>query len=133
MVITLFVIPTRGYDCQGVKKLMEWETLLKTPWHILFLFGAGFALASGFSKTGLSKWIGDQLVILEGMPSYVMVLTTVLLVTFLTEITSNTATASVLLPIIGELARSLDMPPAMLMVPATLAASCAFMLPVATP
>eukprot|EP00415_Alexandrium_ostenfeldii_P004804 UN4804 len=81
----------------------------------------------------LSQWIGDQLSVLHGLPPVLVAFLVVLTVTFLTEVTSNTATANVLLPIIGQLALSLGIKPVALMVPATLAASCAFMLPVATP
>eukprot|EP00415_Alexandrium_ostenfeldii_P002918 UN2918 len=112
---------------------MDWPTVLKTPWHILFLFGGGFALANGFKETMLSQWIGDQLSVLHGLPPVLVAFLVVLTVTFLTEVMSNTATANVLLPIIGQLALSLGIKPVALMVPATLAASCAFMLPVATP
>mmetsp|Transcript_14610 Transcript_14610/g.19691 ORF Transcript_14610/g.19691 Transcript_14610/m.19691 type:complete len:239 (-) Transcript_14610:140-856(-) len=129
--ILLFVIPAKDRDGQS-RWLMDWQTLLKTPWHILFLFGGGFALARAFKETYLSRWVGDQLSILHGLPTTVLVFLIVMAVTFLTEITSNTATANVLLPIIGQLARSIGVWPATLMVPATLAASCAFMLPIAT-
>jgi len=130
--LAMFLIPAKYKDGR-VKQLMDWDTLLQTPWQILFLFGGGFALAAGFQETLLSKWLGEQLAVLDFLPPFLLVLAVVLLVTFLTEVTSNTATSNVLLPIIGELARALDLPPALLMVPATLAASCAFMLPVATP
>jgi len=130
--ILLFIIPAK--DERGVStRLMDWQTLLKTPWDILLLFGGGFALATGFKETHLSAWIGDQLCLLRDLPTVLLVLFVVLVVTFLTEVTSNTATANVLLPIIGELALSVGAQPVTLMVPATLAASCAFMLPVATP
>ncbi|MGB0647669.1 MAG: SLC13 family permease [Bradymonadia bacterium] len=106
----------------------------KTPWSILVLFGGGFAIASGFKQTGLSMWVGETMKLwVHGWPVYAVVITIVLLVTFLTEITSNTATANVLLPVIGSLAVATDTPVVLLMLPATLAASCAFMMPVATP
>jgi len=130
--ICLFLIPAKN-DKGETEYLMDWPTLLKTPWHILLLFGGGFALATAFKATNLSTWLGSQLVILGSLPPFLVVLLMVLMVTFLTEVTSNTATANVLLPIIGELSCSLGVMPATFMVPATLAASCAFMLPVATP
>ncbi len=114
--------------------LMTWTRSRQTPWHILILFGGGFALAGGFKSTGLSGFLGGGLATaVEGMPLLVVVLSVVLLVTFLTEVTSNTATANVLLPIIADLAIAMGLAPPLLMLPATLAASCAFMLPVATP
>jgi len=128
----LFITPARDAEGESTN-LMDWETLLKTPWHILFLFGGGYALASGFEETKLSLWIGTQLSVLQNLPTVLVAFLVVLTVTFLTEVTSNTATANVLLPIIGQLANSIGMRPATLMVPAALAASCAFMLPVATP
>ncbi len=114
--------------------LLTWKEAAGTPWHILILFGGGFALAGGFERTGLSKFMGDGLAVaVEGLPLALVVLAIVLLVTFLTEVTSNTATANVLLPIIADLGVAMDLAPALLMLPATLACSCAFMLPVATP
>ena len=114
--------------------LLTWSVSKRTPWHILLLFGGGFALAGGFKATGLSAFLGGGLAIaVEGMPLFFVILSVVLLVTFLTEVTSNTATANVLLPIIADLAISMGLAPPQLMLPATLAASCAFMLPVATP
>ena len=116
------------------RPLLAWTESGRTPWHILLLFGGGFALAGGFQSTGLSAWLGDQLAaVTQGLPVAVVVLAVVLFMTFLTEVTSNTATATVLLPVVGSLALSMHLPPALLMLPATLAASCAFMLPVATP
>ena len=114
--------------------LLSWRDSQRTPWHILVLFGGGFALASSFQSTGLSVWVGQQLALaVGGLPQVVVILAVVLMMTFLTEVTSNTATATVLLPVIAGLAAAMDQPPLILMVPATLAASCAFMLPVATP
>ncbi|MEZ4464510.1 MAG: DASS family sodium-coupled anion symporter [bacterium] len=129
--VALFLIPAGGGDRQA---LLAYRDSARTPWHILLLFGGGFALAGGFETTGLSTWLGAGLATLvEGAPLWVVILATVLLVTFLTEVTSNTATATVLLPVIGGLAVAMGVPPVALMIPATLAASCAFMLPVATP
>ena len=114
--------------------LLTWTETGRTPWHILILFGGGFALAGGFQRTGLSTWLGGQLAELTmGWPLPLLILAIVLFMTFLTEVTSNTATATVLLPIIGGLSVAAEIPPLLLMLPATMAASCAFMLPVATP
>ena len=116
------------------QRLLTFAEGKRTPWAILVLFGGGFAIAQGFQSTGLSVWVGEAMKgWVEGWPIYAVILVVVLLVTFLTEITSNTATANVLLPVIGSLAVATDTPAVLLMLPATLAASCAFMMPVATP
>ena len=113
--------------------LMDWEWGKKIPFGILLLFGGGLTLASLIEKTGLSHWIGQQLVSLEMFPTLVIVLAMVLLLVLLTELTSNTATTAAFLPVVGALAITLGEHPLMFVIPATLAASCAFMLPVATP
>jgi sodium-dependent dicarboxylate transporter 2/3/5 len=133
-VILLFVLPADREADGRIRFALEWTDAARTPWHILLLFGGGFAIADGFQRTGLSAWMGQQLAtVIEGAPLFLVVLAVALFVTFLTEVTSNTATATVLLPVIGGLAKVMGVPPLILMVPATLAASCAFMLPVATP
>lgn len=130
--ISLYLVPVPAPE--GRRPLLTWAESLRTPWHILLLFGGGFALASGFQQTGLSAAMGRGLAgIIDGLPVPIVILAVVLLVTFLTEVTSNTATATVLLPVIGGLGIEMGLAPALLMLPATLAASCAFMLPVATP
>lgn len=135
LLLYLVTVPGTVNERTGRRQaLLSWDQTVKTPWHILLLFGGGFALAGGFQVTGLSVWVGGQLAaVAAGWPVWGIILTTVLMVTFLTEVTSNTATATVLLPVIGGLAVAMDLSPALLMLPATLAASCAFMLPVATP
>lgn len=100
---------------------------------ILLLFGGGLAIAKGFKDSGLATWIGEQLTVLEGVHLVIVILCVTALVTFLTEITSNTATATMMFPIMASLALALDLHPYALMVAAAIAASCAFMLPVATP
>jgi len=130
MALLLFIIPS------GKKKgqvLMNWETAVKLPWGILLLFGGGFALAGGIKETGLSTLIGEQLKFLAPYPSYVLVGGISTLMTFMTEVTTNTATTNMILPIIAGISESIEVPPLLLMIPATLSASCAFMLPVATP
>jgi sodium-dependent dicarboxylate transporter 2/3/5 len=105
----------------------------KIPWGIILLFGGGFALAEGFTSTGLSHFIGSRL---EGITEYspvLIVAATALLVAFLTELTSNTATVQMILPIIASVSIAARINPLLLMITATLAASMAFMLPVATP
>ncbi len=129
-VLILFIIP----QCQGSnKKLLDWEAAEEIPWGILILFGGGLALAAGFQITGLAEWIGEQFTLLKNVPFWIFLLLIITSVNFLTEITSNVATASMLLPILSAVALAMGVHPFGLMVGATLAASCAFMLPVATP
>lgn len=128
--LLLFVLPARS---QPGKRLMNWKAASDLPWGIVLLFGGGFALAAGFRESGLSEWLGARLAGLEGTPSPVLVVTTSTALTFLTEVSSNTATAQTFLPVLASLAVSMGENPLLLMVPATLSASCAFMLPVATP
>ncbi|MES0372341.1 MAG: DASS family sodium-coupled anion symporter, partial [Mariprofundaceae bacterium] len=109
------------------------ESFGRLPWEIVLLLGGGFALAFGMQSSGLSIWVGDQLSFLGGVPLPLMLLGIALAITFLTEITSNTATTQVMLPILAATALAGDMDLMMFLLPATLAASCAFMLPVATP
>jgi sodium-dependent dicarboxylate transporter 2/3/5 len=113
--------------------LMDWEHAHKLPWGILVLFGGGLTLAAAISKTGLAGWIGAQLTVFAGLPPVVIVLGVTALILFLTELTSNTATTATFLPVVAALALTLGENPLLLAVPAALAASCAFMLPVATP
>ncbi len=128
--LLLFVIPS---DFSKREFLLDWATAVKLPWDILVLFGGGFALAQGFSDSGLTQWIVTQLSILRGVDLVVLVLVITLVVIFLTEVTSNTATATLVLPVMGALAEAVGVEPLSLMVPAAVAASYAFMLPVATP
>ena len=126
----LFLIPSRS---KRGERLLDWATAHKLQWGIVLLFGGGFALAAGFKESGLSAWVASQLTGLSGVPSLVMVTSVSTLMTFLTELTSNTATTQIVLPLLGSLAVALQVNPLLLMIPATLSASCAFMLPVATP
>lgn len=128
--IILFLLPA-GSDKK--RKLLKWKEAVKLPWGVLLLFGGGLALAEGFKSSGLADWIGEQLTLLQGVSLLLLLLTLVAAVNFLTEITSNLATTAMLLPILAPLAVIIDVHPFILMVGATLAASCAFMLPVATP
>lgn len=127
--ICLFIIPS------GINgdRLINWEEALQIPWGIILLFGGGMALAKAFGDSGLAVWIGEQLVNLENLPLLAIILILVIAVNFLTEVTSNLATTAMLLPILATMALALEVHPFMLMISATLAASCAFMLPVATP
>ncbi len=128
--VSLFILPAR----KGAnRRLLNWEEAVNLPWGILLLFGGGMALADGFQESGLAEWIGTQINVLEGAPLLVLLLVLVFAVNFLTEITSNLATAAMCLPILAAVSIALDVHPFTLMVGVTVAASCAFMLPVATP
>lgn len=127
--VLLFMIPAK----EKGKKLMVWKDAEKLPWGIILLFGGGLALASAFEISGLAQWIGLKMAGLDGMNLIIIVLILVTAVNFLTEITSNTATTAMLLPILAPMALSLNIHPLVIMTGAALAASCAFMLPVATP
>jgi len=126
----LFIIPSKT---QKGEKLMNWETASKIPWGIVLLFGGGFALAQGFVDSGLSVWFGEKLEGLGNVQPIVLTFANVTLISFLTELTSNVATTEMILPILAGLAVVIKINPLLLMIPATLAASMAFMLPVATP
>jgi len=128
--LLLFVIPAGNGRRQF---LLDWPTAVRIPWDIIILFGGGFSLAAGFSESGLTTWLAGQLRVLEGVPVALVILCVGLLVILLTEVTSNTATASLTLPVLGALSTALGIAPPLLMVTATLCASFAFMLPVATP
>lgn len=132
MAVLLFVIPARE-RADDDRRLMNWETAQRLPWGILLLFGGGFSIAAAFSNSGLSYWCGSVFAGIDIHNPIVLVLATCLLMTFLTEITSNTATTLVMLPILAKVGPGLGVDPLLLMLPATISASCAFMLPVATP
>jgi sodium-dependent dicarboxylate transporter 2/3/5 len=127
--ILLFVVPASDFK----KRLITWEDAVKLPWGIILLFGGGMALAAGFQITGLASWLGAQMSVFQGLSLLVLVFVVITLVNFFTEFTSNLATTAMLLPILAPIAISLNMNPYMLMVACTIAASCAFMMPVATP
>ena len=126
-VIILFMVPNGKGG-----KLLDWQTANHIPWSVLILFAGGIAIAKAFTVTGLSQVIGDALSVFTLMPVILLILALTLCVTFLTELTSNTATTTLLMPILAATALSADMDPLLLMVPAAISASCAFMLPVAT-
>jgi len=128
--LSLFFIPV---DRKEGTRVLNWEWASRIPWDVLILLGGGFALAAAFRTTGLSAWFAQSLSGLEGLPPVAMVLVVCAMMTLLTELTSNTATAAVMLPILAATAVKIGVHPFVLMVPATLSASCAFMLPVATP
>jgi len=131
MGILLFIIPV---EKEGKKRnLLIWKNLLELPWDVLLLFGGGFALADGIQKTGLAAYLGSHLIFLGNMPLLLMLFLLSISVALLTEFTSNTAVATTILPILAALSIDLHVEPMLLMVPATIASSCAFMLPVSTP
>ncbi|MCH8264358.1 MAG: SLC13/DASS family transporter [Proteobacteria bacterium] len=131
MALTLFIIPA-GRKIGG--RLMDWEDAKRVPWGILLLFGGGLALAKGFGTSGLSTYIAAQLqAVLGDANPLVIVISTVSFITGLTEVMSNTATISLAIPIMASMAQALEIHPLLLLIPTTLAASCAFMLPVSTP
>jgi sodium-dependent dicarboxylate transporter 2/3/5 len=126
-VILMFVVPNgRG------EKLLDWPTAASIPWGVLLLFGGGICLAKGFVASGLSTMVGDALAVLANLPLILMMLALCLGVTFLTEETSNTASTVLLMPVLAAAALAAGVDPRLLMVPAAISASCAFMLPVAT-
>ena len=113
-------------------RLLRWEAASKIPWGVLILFGGGIAIANAFMQSGLATHVAGQLEALAALPVWLMILLISLTVTFMTEVTSNTATASLLMPLLAAASVALDINPYLLMIPAALSASCAFMLPVAT-
>ncbi len=129
LAIILFIIPSRDKSGQ----IMDWATTRRLPWNIVLLFGGGFALARAFTSSGLSLLIGTKMEGLSQLPPVVTSASICTLMTFLTELTSNTATTQMALPILAATAVAIQRNPLLLMIPATLSASCAFMMPVATP
>ena len=130
--ISLFLFQANNQEGKK-EKIMNWEDAVKLPWGILLLFGGGLAIAQGFQSSGLANWIAENLTQLNDFSLFIILLVLITAVNFLTEITSNLATTAMLLPILAPTAVILGVHPYVLMVGATLAASCAFMLPVATP
>jgi solute carrier family 13 (sodium-dependent dicarboxylate transporter), member 2/3/5 len=128
--LLLFLIPV---DLRGGVFLLEWEQARKLPWDVLVLFGGGLSLAAAITQSGLAAWIGQAMAGLQVLPTIALILGVTLIIIFLTELTSNTATAAAFLPVLGSLAIGIGQNPLLLTVPAALAASCAFMMPVATP
>ncbi len=127
--LALFLIPAG----KGEPRLLDWEAAERLPWGVLILFGGGLSLAAAIDRTGLNVWLGGVAAGLENWPPGLFLLLVTAVVVFLTELTSNTATAAAFLPVLGAAAVELGWDPRFLAVPAALAASCAFMLPIATP
>ncbi len=128
--LLLFIIPT---SIRKNEYVLNWEWAKRIPWGILILFGGGFALASGFRETALDIWIGNIFGSINYGSVLLLIMAVCLLLTFLTEITSNTATITMMLPVLAAMALPLNIHPFALMIPATIATSFAFMMPVATP
>jgi sodium-dependent dicarboxylate transporter 2/3/5 len=112
---------------------MDWATAAKLPWGVLILFGGGLALAAATEANGVPGFIGSLAAGLAGWPFWAILLAIVAIMVFMSELTSNTAQVATMLPILAALAPVLDVPAGILLVPATVAASCAFMMPVGTP
>lgn len=132
--ICTFIIPVER-DLHGrTRYLMDWRAASAVPWGVMFLFGGGFALAEAFRSTGLSAWTGQWLATaFQGQPAWLVLVSVVVVLTFLTEFTTNVATVNALLPILAGLAGALGYPPALLLIPATVATSNGFMMPTGTP
>ncbi|MCM2130746.1 SLC13 family permease [Larsenimonas rhizosphaerae] len=128
--VGLFLMPSGQ---PGQSRLMSWDNASELPWGVLLLFGGGLSLAGAVKSSGLAEWIAAHLSIFGILPLVLLILAIVLVIIFLTEVTSNTATAAAFLPLLGALALSLNVPVLLITVPAAIAASCAFMMPVATP
>ncbi len=128
--VVLFALPV---DWKAGVFALDWESAKRVPWGVLLLFGGGLSLAGAIDKTGLAGWIGGSIQLAERWPAVVVTLIVVAMIILLTELTSNTATVAAFLPVLASVAAAIGREPLPLLVPATLAASCAFMLPVATP
>ncbi len=126
----LFVLPAGEGNKQ---RLLDWEQAQKLPWGILLLFGGGLALAGAIQSSGLADWMASGLKVLADWPEFLLLVCVVAVIIFLTELTSNTATTASFLPLLGAFALAQNSSPLLLTVPAAIAASCAFMMPVATP
>jgi sodium-dependent dicarboxylate transporter 2/3/5 len=127
--VSLFLLPVRH---SRDTFLMDWDTARKLPWKVILLFGGAFALAGSFEASGLTTWLGGQMTALENLPYWLILLAVVVLVNYLTELTQNMATCTLMIPVLAALALSIDVHPIGLMTGMTVAASCAFMMPIAT-
>ncbi len=127
--LVLFVLPS----ARGGEFVMNWDTAKRLPWGVLVLFGGGLSLAAAIASNGVGEFIGAQAAALGGWPPFVVVIVVIAIVVFMTELTSNTATTATLVPILAALAIGVGLHPYTLIVPVAMAASCAFMMPVATP
>tara|TARA_R110000782_G_scaffold24264_4_gene62782 strand:- start:12817 stop:14301 length:1485 start_codon:yes stop_codon:yes gene_type:complete len=130
--VVLFLLPA-GKGSERGQRVLDWDTARQIPWGVLLLFGGGLSLAAGFGETGLDVWLGSQLAGMGSPPAWLAVLGVTGLIVFMTELTSNTATTSTMLPVLAAASDGLGMDAGPLLIAATMSASCAFMLPVATP
>lgn len=128
--VVLFLLPASK---KVGSRILEWKDSKDIPWGVLLLFGGGLAIAAGFTSSGLSDWMGEQLRVLDGLHIFLVIVAATLLIMGMTEITSNTATATMIMPIVAALALAINVHPYAIMVPCAMAANCAFMLPVGTP
>jgi solute carrier family 13 (sodium-dependent dicarboxylate transporter), member 2/3/5 len=128
--LVMFLLPV---NFREMKFVLTWDDAKRLPWDVLILFGGGLSLAAGITSTGLAEWIGESLQVLNFLPVIILIMLSLLVIIFLTEVTSNTATASAFLPILASVGIVMGYDPMLLVIPATIGASCAFMLPVATP
>ena len=130
--LLLFLIPSGDPASRGRDRLLDWESAESVPWGVVLIVGGGYAIAKSFVNTGLAAWIGQEMSFISALPVFIIVLIVVLFMTFITEINSNTATANIFLPILATMAVAGNAHPFLLMIPATFACSCAFMLPSGT-
>ncbi|MCC5935532.1 MAG: DASS family sodium-coupled anion symporter [Balneolales bacterium] len=128
--VLMFLLPV---NFRSFEFVLQWEDAKRLPWEVLILFGGGLSLAAAITDTGLAEWIGLSISHLDWIPIFALLLLSLTVIIFLTEITSNTATAAAFLPILASVAIMMGYDPMVLAVPAAIGASCAFMLPVATP
>lgn len=128
MALLLFALPAGGGQ-----RVLDWTWAARLPWHVILLLGGGFALARGFAASDLDMWVGERLHALGALPPWALLLGVIFALIFITEVTSNTAIATTSLPVLAALAKALSLNPIALMLPATFACECAFMLPTATP
>lgn len=134
MVVLMFAIPARKTAQEKTEYMMDWKTAEGLPWGVLLLIGGGFAIAGAFQSTELSNWVGHVFSgLVTDWPAWALIVTACLMLTFLTEFTSNIATVNTLLPIMAATAISLNVDPRLIMIPAAISASCAFTMPIATP
>jgi solute carrier family 13 (sodium-dependent dicarboxylate transporter), member 2/3/5 len=125
--IILFALPA----AKG-KRLITWKEASQVPWGVVMIVGGGYAVADGFESTGLADWLGDQLMFIQGFPFLIILIFVLAFVLMFTEFNSNTASANILLPILASTAVAASVNPLLIMIPATIACSCAFMMPAAT-
>jgi sodium-dependent dicarboxylate transporter 2/3/5 len=133
--ILMFIIPSGykpGSGKEKIRKLLDWESASRVPWGVALIVGGGYALAAGFTKTDLADWMGMKLALVADFPVLLLVMAIIIILTLLTEITSNTATTNIFLPILASMAIASQIHPYLIMIPGTIACSCAFMLPSGT-